>query len=64
MVSLAIEKLKPTPLQVYNYKSMMRPIVEYASPAWNPYTDRNFSKLEQVQRNAARFVTNIYDPLS
>ena len=43
---------------------MVRPIVEYASPAWSPYTDRDISKLKQVQKNAASFVTNIYDPLS
>ena len=43
---------------------MVRPIVEYASPAWSPYPDRDVSKLEQEQKNAARFVTNIYDPLS
>ena len=26
--------------------------------------DRDVSKLEQVQKNAARFVTNTYDPLN
>ena len=36
---------------------MVRPIVEYASPAWSPYPDRDVSKLEQEQKNAARFVT-------
>ena len=41
---------------------MVRPTVEYASAAWNPDTDRDVRKIEQVQKNAARFVTNVYDP--
>ncbi|XP_032223431.2 uncharacterized protein LOC116604739 [Nematostella vectensis] len=44
------------------YFSMIRPVMEYASPVWNPFTDRDINKLEQVQKNAARFVTGTYDP--
>ena len=44
------------------YFTMVRPIVEYAAAAWNPYTNRDVTKIEQVQKNAARFVTNVYDP--
>ena len=43
---------------------MVRPLVEYATSAWSPYTNRDVSKLEQVQKNAACFVANNYDPYS
>ena len=42
------------------YKALVRPKLEYSSPAWNPYTKRDVSRIEQVQRNAARFVTGDY----
>ena len=41
---------------------MVRPILEYAAPAWSPYTSKDVLKIEQVQKNAARFVTNNYHP--
>lgn len=44
------------------YLSMVRPTLEYASPVWSPYTARDVNKIEQVQKNAARFVTNNYHP--
>ena len=34
---------------------MDRPVVEYASSAWGPHTDRNINKLEAVQRRDVRF---------
>jgi len=43
------------------YKSIIRPHLEYASPACNPHTSRNINKLEAVQRRAARFVMNDYN---
>ena len=39
------------------YKTMVRPVLEYASCAWDPYRKGQISKLEAVQRRAARFVT-------
>ena len=43
------------------YKTYFRPIAEYASVAWDPNTQRNIRKIEQIQRRSARYVTNTYD---
>ena len=42
------------------YQALVRPKLEYASSAWNPYTDRDVDQIEKVQRRAARFVCNNY----
>ena len=46
------------------YKSMVRPILEYSSPVWSPFTMKNITMIESVQRRAVRFVTNNYDRTS
>jgi len=40
------------------YLAFVRPIVEYASVIWNPYTNCDKVTLEGVQRKAARYVRN------
>ena len=42
------------------YKALVRPILEYSSSVWHPYTDTLTKKLENVQRRAARFTLNRY----
>ena len=37
------------------YRSMVRPLLEYCSIVWSPYTQED---IEMVQRRAARYVTN------
>ena len=39
------------------YKQMARPVLEYGSTVWDPYTDKLQEELEKVQNRAARFVT-------
>ncbi|XP_072043010.1 uncharacterized protein [Amphiura filiformis] len=38
------------------YLSLVRPQLEYGSEAWNPCTKTDINRIEQVQRQAARFV--------
>ena len=40
------------------YFSLVRPLVEYASTVWDPYTQANIQKLEMVQQLAARYITS------
>ena len=42
------------------YTSLVRPLLEYASPAWDPTSLEDITKLEKVQRQAARFVHGNY----
>ena len=42
------------------YMTMISSVVEYASPVWSPSTEHNISKLEMVQRRAARFLIMIF----
>ena len=46
------------------YKSMIRPILEYSSTVWSPYTKKNILIIEAVQRRVARFVTSTYNQTS
>ena len=42
------------------YMTYVRPILEYSSSVWDPHTLDNITKLEKVQRRAARFINNTY----
>ena len=50
----------PPEIKEQAYKSIIRPNLDYASPAWAPHTLTNINKIEAVQRRAARFVLNNY----
>ena len=43
------------------YASLDRPTLEYASSLWNPYTETDIKRLEQIQKNAACFVCKDYN---
>lgn len=40
------------------YKSLVRPILEYAAPVWCTYRVKDINALENVQRRASRLVLN------
>ena len=46
------------------FTTFVRPTVEYASTSWDPHTQRNVQKVEQVQRSAARFVMGNFNRFS
>ena len=42
------------------YQTLVRPHLDHAIAAWDPYTNKHISSIERVQRQATRFVTNTY----
>ena len=42
----------------------MRPLLEYASPVWNPCTVSCIDSIDKVQRCAARWAMQDYKPTS
>ena len=54
----------PKHVKAQSYQTMVRPILEYASYSWDPYTFTNIHQLEAVQRRAARFVCGDYKTTS
>ena len=42
------------------YLSLVRPLLEYAAAAWDPYRTRDINTLEMVQRRAAHFAKHDY----
>ena len=51
----------PRPVKVQMYQALVRPHLEYAATAWDPYHMNNINSLEMVQRRSARFVTGNYN---
>jgi ribonuclease P/MRP protein subunit RPP40 len=52
--------ISSTKIKQQAYKSLVRPMVEYASTVWDPYESNQIQKIEMVQRRGARFVKNSY----
>ena len=46
------------------YLTLVRPILEYASPGWDPHLVKDCDQIEKVQRTAAHWVTSDYSLLS
>ena len=43
------------------YLSLVRPILEYACPVWDPYTFKNIEQLESVQKFALKICAHRWD---
>ena len=50
----------PQKVKLLAYKGLIRPILEYACTVWDPHQKYLQDKLEQVQHQAARFITSNY----
>ena len=50
----------PERVKAQAYTSLVRPVLEYGSSAWDPYRMYLKNWLEQVQRRAARYTTKTY----
>ena len=50
----------PISVKMSCYKSLIKPILEYACMVWDPYTQKDILAIESVQRRCARFVYNNY----
>ena len=48
----------PSTVKCNCYKSMVRPVLEYASTVWDPHTSANINKIQSAQRRAAKFCLN------
>ena len=46
------------------YISLVRPILEYASSAWDPHLLKDIYSIDQIQRRAARWVLQNYNRYS
>ena len=46
------------------YRTLVRPLLEYSSAAWDPHTRVLIDGIERVQRRAARFVYNDFSSMS
>jgi len=43
------------------YKGLVRPILEYCAPVWDPHHQKYINQIEMVQRRAARFTLGRYN---
>lgn len=50
----------PKSIRSQAFTTLVRPVLEYASVVWDPYQQQLISRLENIQRQAARFATGDY----
>ena len=54
----------PKEVKHLSYQTLVRPILEYASPAWDPHFKKDVQRIEAIQRRAARFCTGNFKQTS
>ena len=52
------------PIKLSCYKAMVRPIVEYTSPVWDPRTSLNINHLKAIQKPTVRLCFKDYSRFS
>ena len=52
--------IKNSKIKDVAYKGLVRPILEYCAPIWDPHHKKYINQIEMVQRRAARFVLGQY----
>jgi hypothetical protein len=52
----------PHPVQNQCYKGLVRPVLEYAAPIWDPHQQHLSDSLEMVQRRSARRILHDFRP--
>ena len=50
----------PTECKKTAYVALVRSTLEYGATIWDPYIEKDVSKLEKIQRKAVRFIKNDY----
>ena len=50
----------PTACKRNAYPALVRLLLEYGAVIWDPYLKQDKDKMEQIQRNAARFIARDY----
>ena len=48
--------VRPAPLKETAYITLVRSIMEYAAPIWDPHLSKDTHMLENIQRSVARFI--------
>ena len=54
----------PVPVKTHCFKTLVRPILDYASPVWDPHQQVLKEKLESTQKRAARRILQNYDRMT
>ena len=54
-------KIRTEKIIIILYKSLVRPILEYGSVIWSPYTKQDKDVLETIQRRATKMITRLRD---